>query len=85
MILYILNRFPNFKYKSLVSYIKFKKEEGFEIFYYEVICISCRKKFKVYEGTLKYKLVKENMKGKYTCEDCGHRIRLEAIKIFFNR
>ncbi|QCR30591.1 hypothetical protein C1N54_27725 (plasmid) [Priestia megaterium] len=59
--------------------------EGFEIFYYEVICISCRKKFKVYEGTLKYKLVKENIKGKYTCEDCGHKIRLEAIKSFFNR
>ncbi|MEH7021787.1 DUF2197 domain-containing protein [Priestia megaterium] len=55
------------------------------MFYYEVICISCGKKFKVYEDTLKYKLVKENMKGKYTCEDCGHRIRLEAIKNFFNR
>nr|WP_285854163.1 hypothetical protein [Bacillus subtilis] len=52
-------------------------------FYYEVICISCRKRFRVYEGTLKYKQVKENLKGKYTCEECSHNIRLEAIKNFF--
>ncbi|PEU53146.1 DUF2197 domain-containing protein [Priestia megaterium] len=61
-------------------------EQGeFEIFYYEVICICCRKKFRVYEGTLRYKQVKENMKGKYTCEECGHNIRLEAIKNFFKK
>ncbi|WP_421667085.1 hypothetical protein [Priestia megaterium] len=61
-------------------------EQGeFAVFYYEVICICCRKKFRVYEGTLRYKQVKENMKGKYTCEECGHNIRLEAIKNFFNK
>ncbi|WP_425388122.1 DUF2197 domain-containing protein [Ectobacillus panaciterrae] len=53
--------------------------------YYEVVCISCRKIFRVYEGTQKYKQFKENRKGKYTCEQCSHNIRLEAIKNFFNK
>ncbi|WP_425388177.1 DUF2197 domain-containing protein [Ectobacillus panaciterrae] len=53
--------------------------------YYEVVCISCRKIFRVYEGTQKYKQFKENRKGKYTCEQCSHDIRLEAIKNFFNK
>jgi uncharacterized protein YlaI len=55
------------------------------IFYYEVIRKSYRKKFRLYEGTLKLKQVKEKMKGKYTCEECGHNIRLEIIKKLFNK
>lgn len=51
--------------------------------FYEVKCFSCKKVFRVYEGTEKYKLFKENRKGIYSCEDCDHKIRIEAIKNFF--
>ena len=51
--------------------------------YYEVICYSCKKEFRVIEGTMKYKQFKENRKGKFCCEDCSHKIRLDAIKNFF--
>ncbi|WP_235864098.1 DUF2197 domain-containing protein [Sutcliffiella halmapala] len=53
------------------------------MFYYEVLCFSCKKVFRVYEGTLKYKQFKENRESKYCCEECSHQIRLEAIKNFF--
>ncbi|RTZ56194.1 DUF2197 domain-containing protein [Bacillus sp. SAJ1] len=53
------------------------------MFSYDVICCSCRKVFKVYEGTRKYQLYKENKKSVFCCEDCNHNIRLEAIKYFF--
>ncbi|MBY0598651.1 MULTISPECIES: hypothetical protein [Bacillales] len=53
--------------------------------FYEVICMSCRQIFKVYEGTQIYKRFKENRKGKYNCEQCSHNIQLEAIKNFFNK
>jgi len=52
------------------------------IFYYELIRTGYWKKFKIYEGTLNFKQVKENTKGKYTCEDCDHNIRSESIKNF---
>ncbi|PEJ82126.1 DUF2197 domain-containing protein, partial [Bacillus toyonensis] len=29
------------------------------------------------------KQFKENPKGKYCCDECSHKIRLEAIKHFF--
>lgn len=51
--------------------------------FYEVICFCCKKVFRVYEGTEKYKRFKENQKGMYCCEDCDHKIRIEAIKNFF--
>jgi len=84
---FLCSTFDSVKARFLVGLQKESLyEQGeFEIFYYEVICICCRKKFRVYEGTLRYKQVKENMKGKYTCEECDHNIRLEAIKNFFNK
>ncbi|GIN37115.1 MULTISPECIES: DUF2197 domain-containing protein [Heyndrickxia] len=51
--------------------------------YYDVTCFSCKKEFKVYEGTNAYKRFKINRKSKYCCDDCSHKIRLEAIKNFF--
>ncbi|MGG2092665.1 DUF2197 domain-containing protein [Bacillus sp. S13(2024)] len=53
------------------------------MFSYEVICCSCRKKFRVYEGTRQYKQFKENKNRLFYCEDCHHNIRLDAIKNFF--
>jgi len=70
---------------SIKVFSNLSEQGELAVFYYEVICICCRKKFRVYEGTLRYKQVKENMKGKYTCEECGHNIRFEAIKNFFNK
>ena len=29
--------------------------------------------------------LKRNRKGTYCCDECSHRIQLEAINIFFNR
>lgn len=51
--------------------------------YYEILCYSCKSKFKVYEGSLKYKLFKENKTKYFCCEDCNFKIRLDAIKYFF--
>ncbi|WP_245208829.1 DUF2197 domain-containing protein [Gottfriedia endophytica] len=53
------------------------------MFSYEVICYSCRKKYKVIEGTTQYKQFKENKNTVFCCEDCNHKIRLDAIKNFF--
>jgi uncharacterized protein YlaI len=66
---------------QLESNIPFR--EGKSMISYEVKCFSCKKVFRVYEGTVKYKLFKENRKGIYSCEDCDHKIRMEAIKNFF--
>ncbi|WP_074435682.1 DUF2197 domain-containing protein [Oceanobacillus jeddahense] len=52
------------------------------MFHYEALCYNCKKIFKVYEETPKYKLVKEK-KTKFFCEDYDHQIRMEAIKNFF--
>ncbi|PEI81476.1 DUF2197 domain-containing protein [Bacillus toyonensis] len=51
--------------------------------FYEVICFCCKNVFRVYEGTEKYKQFKKNPNGKYCCDECSHKIRLEAIKHFF--
>ncbi|MCA1028927.1 DUF2197 domain-containing protein [Cytobacillus kochii] len=51
--------------------------------YYEVLCYSCRQVFRVYEGSLNYKLFKENRSKIFCCEDCSHKIRIDAIKNFF--
>lgn len=53
------------------------------MFSYEVICYSCRRKFRIYEGTTQYKQYKENKNSVFCCEDCNHKIRLDAIKNFF--
>ncbi|MCM3541111.1 DUF2197 domain-containing protein [Priestia endophytica] len=53
------------------------------MFHYEILCFSCKKVFRVYEGTKEYKQFKENKKGIYCCEECSHNIRIEAIKNFF--
>ncbi|WP_081755927.1 DUF2197 domain-containing protein [Paucisalibacillus sp. EB02] len=53
------------------------------MFYYEVLCYSCKKIFKVYEGSPKYKQAKENKIKVFCCDDCNHKIRIEAINNFF--
>ncbi|MDI2587061.1 DUF2197 domain-containing protein [Psychrobacillus sp. NEAU-3TGS] len=53
------------------------------MFYYEIVCCSCRQKFRVYEGSLKYKLYKERTNKVFHCEDCNSKIRMDAIKNFF--
>lgn len=53
------------------------------MFHYEAICYHCKKVFKVYEGTPKYKIVKEKKSKMFCCEDCDHQIRIAAIKNFF--
>ncbi|GIN88822.1 hypothetical protein J6TS2_52080 [Heyndrickxia sporothermodurans] len=50
---------------------------------YEVICLCCKKAFQLHEGTAKYKQFKKNRKGKFCCDDCSHKIKMEAIKHFF--
>lgn len=50
--------------------------------FYEIVCFSCENIFRVYEGSEKYKRFKEKPKGTYCCDECSHRIQLEAIKCF---
>ncbi|MBJ8030489.1 DUF2197 domain-containing protein [Bacillus cereus group sp. N21] len=51
--------------------------------FYEVICFCCKNVFRVYEGTRKYNQFKKNQEGKYCCDECSHKIQLEAIKHLF--
>ncbi|WP_141535179.1 DUF2197 domain-containing protein [Bacillus cereus] len=51
--------------------------------FYEIVYFSCKNMFRVYEGSEKYKRFKEKSKGIYCCDECSHRIQLEAIKYFF--
>ncbi|MEF7633288.1 DUF2197 domain-containing protein [Bacillus thuringiensis] len=51
--------------------------------FYEIVCFSCKNIFRVYEGSEKYKRFKERPKGAYCCDECSHKIQLEAIKNFF--
>ncbi|ACO26066.1 MULTISPECIES: DUF2197 domain-containing protein [Bacillus] len=51
--------------------------------FYEIVCFSCKNIFRVYEGSEKYKRFKEKPKGVYCCDECSHKIQLEAIKNFF--
>ncbi|MEK5442433.1 DUF2197 domain-containing protein [Fredinandcohnia sp. FSL W7-1320] len=53
------------------------------MFFYEVLCTSCRKVFRVYKGSLHFKLIKKNKTKYFCCEDCSHKIRMDAIKNFF--
>lgn len=54
------------------------------MFYYEVVCCSCRQKFKLDEGSLKYKLFKERTNEVFRCEECESKIRMDAIKNFLS-
>ena len=40
--------------------------------------------FRVYEGSEKYKRFKEKPKRVYYCDECSHKIQLEAIKNFLD-
>ncbi|MCK1998915.1 DUF2197 domain-containing protein [Psychrobacillus psychrodurans] len=51
--------------------------------YYEILCYSCKRTFKEYEGSLKYKQFKERKSKIFCCDDCSHKIRIDAIKNFF--
>ncbi|MGE8207340.1 DUF2197 domain-containing protein [Heyndrickxia sp. NPDC080065] len=53
------------------------------VIFYEVICLCCKQVFRVYEGTEKYNKFKKNRNGKYCCDDCSHKIKIEAMKNFF--
>ncbi|ULL14823.1 DUF2197 domain-containing protein [Paenibacillus sp. H1-7] len=55
------------------------------MFYYEVLCFSCKKTFKANEGSLKYKQAKERKVKYFCCEECADKIRIEAILSFMNR
>lgn len=52
------------------------------MFYYDVLCYICKKTFRVYEGSLKYKQAKERKVKFFCCEDCADKIRIEAILNF---
>ncbi|MGE6515054.1 hypothetical protein [Lysinibacillus sphaericus] len=47
---------------------------------YSLHCIFCKQIFEVVEGTKKYNLYKQNMKGKFSCEDCDCKIELQSRK-----
>jgi uncharacterized protein YlaI len=53
--------------------------------FYESICICCKKNFKILEGTLKYQKYKTNMQGRFTCENCDHKIYMEARKYMMGK
>ncbi|MEF3306202.1 DUF2197 domain-containing protein [Paenibacillus sp. GYB003] len=53
------------------------------VFSLEIKCYSCKKVFRVDEGTEEYKQYKKNRNGLYCCEECNEKIRLEAILDFF--
>lgn len=55
------------------------------MFYYDVICFSCKKTFSAYEGSLKYKQAKERKDKYFYCEECADQIRIEAILSFMNK
>ncbi len=55
------------------------------MFYYDVLCFSCKKTFRAYEGSLKYKQAKESKVKYFCCEECADKIRIEAILSFMNR
>ncbi len=46
--------------------------------YYMATCIFCKKEFRIIEGTNKYRVFKQNMQGKYSCDDCDGQVEHEA-------
>ncbi|WP_449442777.1 DUF2197 domain-containing protein [Ureibacillus acetophenoni] len=52
--------------------------------YYEIICSSCKQKFKVYEGSQRYRRFKEKTNKIFRCESCDSKIRMDAIKNFLS-
>ncbi|MHA6481776.1 hypothetical protein ACX1C1_07710 [Paenibacillus sp. strain BS8-2] len=55
---------------------------GLPMFHYDVTCYNCKKTFRVYEGSLKYKQAKERKVKYFCCEECAAKIRMEAIMNF---
>jgi len=55
------------------------------MFYFEVLCYSCKKTFRAYEGSLKYKQAKEKKVKYFCCEECADKIRIEAILNFMSK
>lgn len=60
-------------------------EEPFNGFRLHATCYICKRQFDVFEGTQAYDQVKRNRKGMHCCEDCKHRIELEAKLQFGKR
>ncbi|MDR4984549.1 DUF2197 domain-containing protein [Bacillus cereus] len=52
--------------------------------FYEIVCLSSKNIFRVYEGSEEYKRFKEKPKGIYCCDECSHKIQLEMIKHFLD-
>ncbi|RKN74901.1 hypothetical protein D7M11_26865 [Paenibacillus ginsengarvi] len=57
----------------------------FNGFRFHSTCYICKRTFEVFEGTQAYDQVKRNFKGMHCCEDCKHRIELEARLQFGRR
>ncbi len=55
------------------------------MYHYVSNCICCKKDFKILEGSRKYQLYKQNMNGKFTCDDCSHKVELDARKALFGK
>ncbi|WP_274307166.1 hypothetical protein [Solibacillus daqui] len=55
------------------------------MFRYETICYCCKKVFFVEEGSNKYRLFKQNMQGKYSCEQCDAKVYQEARAQLFSK
>ena len=51
--------------------------------FYEIVCFSCKNIFRVYEGSENISDLKRNQKA-YCCDECSHKIQLEAIKNFLD-
>mgnify|MGYP001165761158 CR=1 FL=1 len=47
-------------------------------FQLQAICYICKKKFAVDEDEAAFQRLKRNAKAMHCCEDCKHRIELEA-------
>lgn len=52
---------------------------------YKATCIFCKKDFQILEGTNKYRLYKQNMGGRYSCDDCDRIIQHEAKKTLMGK
>lgn len=52
---------------------------------YETICYCCKRTFFVEEGTKKYRLFKQNMRGYHSCETCDAKVYQEARVQLFSK
>ena len=49
--------------------------------YYESVCMCCKKKFKIMEGSLKYQKYKKNMGGRFSCETATRKSISRRVNI----